>query len=119
MRFFALSVLFLMRFVIYSYCKRDEVNLFFRNRLETAQEQWERLTGSLREHIYWIETQERLQLAEQQPLGCDMEHLKKQSEFITVAFSYYAICKYLMKGTVVLSILRLSCCQKSTNLHFV
>lgn len=59
--------------------RSEEVQL----RLETAQEQWERLTTLLREEIYWAETADK-NLSDQQPLGSDLELLRKQKAFVLV-----------------------------------
>lgn len=52
-----------------------------RQRLETAQEQWERLTGQLQELLYWIETK-NANLFDQQTVGGDLERVRKQSTFV-------------------------------------
>uniref|UniRef100_A0A914XNP1 WW domain-containing protein n=1 Tax=Plectus sambesii TaxID=2011161 RepID=A0A914XNP1_9BILA len=52
-----------------------------RARLESAQEQWERLTVNLRDLIYWTDSQNRLML-EQQPVGGDLARVESQNAFI-------------------------------------
>jgi hypothetical protein len=53
------------------------------NRLESAQEQWERLTGSLCDLEHWTATKTSA-LLEQQPIGGDLDHVREQNAFVKV-----------------------------------
>lgn len=53
----------------------------FRERLESAQEEWERLTTVLKELIYWTDQQDKAVL-QQSPVGGDLEHVTEQMLFV-------------------------------------
>lgn len=57
--------------------------LIIRERLESAQEEWQRLTGSLEELIYWSESRSRSLLADQ-PVGGSLTRLQGQAMLIKV-----------------------------------
>ncbi|VDP28428.1 unnamed protein product [Soboliphyme baturini] len=52
-------------------------------RLEQAQEQWERLVANLRDLIYWTETSDA-NLSEEQPVGGDLQRIRSQLTFVRV-----------------------------------
>lgn len=68
--------------------------LYYRNRLESAQEQWERLTGSLGDLIYWTEAKSS-SLLEQQPIGGDLVHVREQNAFVKVYMRKNAFYSYI------------------------
>lgn len=67
----------------------------FRARLESAQEQWERLTVNLRDLIYWTDSQNRA-LLEQQPVGGDLGRVENQNAFIKVCTFFLQVYVELM-----------------------
>lgn len=52
-----------------------------RKRLETAEEQWEKLTTTLKELIFWSEQRDE-ELLKQQPIGGNLSIVKKQNDVV-------------------------------------